>query len=255
MVERAGAGRHWLLLAAMDEEEEAVLEVLKTYPAREWELSPRAGVRGRLFELGDGRRLGLLRTGIGGANAVLATSLACESSEETRPDAIVLLGVGGALVPELEIGELVVARKVLQHDSLCTFDSGDFLMRSGDLVLTAEQARACDPILPAHAGLVDWLMAEFPDARPGTLVSGGEFAGRTGRKSELASLAPDAILVDMEGAGVAWTAARYGVPFVVAKTVADRLEPDGTIGQDFVRCLRSSAGHAAVVARRIAQGD
>jgi len=58
----------------------------------------------------------------------------------------------------------------------------------------------------------------------------------------------------MEGAGVALAADRYGVPFAAAKTVADRLAPDGsTIESDFSLTLRASAAHAAEVAARVAR--
>jgi hypothetical protein len=51
---------------------------------------------------------------------------------------------------------------------------------------------------------------------------------------------------------VALVAERYGVRFGVAKTVADRLAPDGSIDSDFVRCLHSASAHAAQVAARVA---
>lgn len=241
----------WLILAAMEEEERAILERLGSQRCHQWIAADRARVRGLQFAMAGGQ-LTVVRTGIGVVNAALAVSLCCERE---RPDAIVLLGVGGALTPGLSIGDLVVAHSVLQHDSLSTLDTGDFYKRSGEIVLSADEARRARPRMEADRRLHDWVRSKFPEARSGTLVSGNEFVGRVKRKRELAALAKDALLVDMEGAGVALAADRYGVPFVAAKTVADRLAPDlHGIEHDFTRCLRSSAAHAAEVAAQIYQG-
>jgi adenosylhomocysteine nucleosidase len=241
--------RRWLFLAAMEEEERAILDRLGALRCHEWTASDRGRVKGLRFQLPEGQ-LTVVRTGVGVVNAALALALACEHG---RPDAVLLLGVGGALSPELSIGDLVVSRSVFQHDSLSTLDSGDFRKRSGEIVLSDRDARRARPHCAADRRLHDWIRAEFPRARSGTLISGNEFVGRVKRKRELAELAPDALLVDMEGAGVALVADRYGIPFVAAKTVADRLAPDGrAIESDFALCLESSAAHAAEVAARAA---
>jgi adenosylhomocysteine nucleosidase len=240
--------RRWLVLAAMDEERNAISDVLGALPSHDWVASERARVRGRRFTLPGGRQVTLLRCGVGTLNATLATSVVCENE---RPDAILLLGVGGALRPELEVGDLVVARSVLQHDSFSSLDSGDYRKRSGEIILCEGDARRAQPQCPTHHGLSDWIRRGVPGSRSGTLVSGNEFVARVKRKRELSELASDALLVDMEGSAVAWTSERYGVPFAVAKTVADRLAPDGTISSDFSRTLKAAAGHAAQVTQLI----
>lgn len=241
--------KRWLFLAAMEEEERAILDRLGDRKCHEWVASERGRVRGLQFILPEAQLI-VVRTGIGVANAALAVALACERE---RPEAIVLLGVGGALRPELSIGELVVARSIFQHDSLSTLDAGDFRKRSGEIVLSVTDARRARPHVPADLALHDWIRSEFPASRSGTLVSGNEFVARVGRKRALSELARDALLVDMEGAGVALAARRYRVPFVAAKTVADRLAPDGHgIEHDFARCLKKASAHAAEVVARAA---
>jgi 5'-methylthioadenosine/S-adenosylhomocysteine nucleosidase len=239
--------KHWLLIAAMDEEEEAILGALAPRPASQVILGRHH--QAKRFDLGARGVLTLLRSGVGVANAALATALACEKE---NPDGVLLLGVGGALSPDLEIGDLVVATQVFQHDSFSSLDAGDFHMRSGEYILRPEQADPERPLLASHPALAEWFRHEFPGAKLGTLLSGNEFVGRSERKRKLAGSAKDALLVDMEAAGVAMVAHRYGVPFGVAKTVSDRLTPEGSIESDFSCCLRSSAAHAAQVAARIA---
>jgi 5'-methylthioadenosine/S-adenosylhomocysteine nucleosidase len=238
-----------LILAAMPEEESALLQ--------EWggpesfvktTLNARLGV-GYLEprETANGHRFLIARTGVGPVNAAVAAALICEARPEI--DALVLLGVGGALDPELRIGELVIASSVLQHDSFSSLDFGHPRMRAGSFILNAEDASSHLAALPADEGLRALLAGAFPQARQGGVLSGNEFVGTVARKREIATLHAEALLVEMEAAGIAQVASKLGIPFAVAKTVADRLTPDGSIESDYRTCLHAAAENAARVLR------
>jgi 5'-methylthioadenosine/S-adenosylhomocysteine nucleosidase len=173
--------------------------------------------------------------------------------EDLDVDAAILLGVGGALAPGLDIGDVVVSSRVLQHDSYSSLDGGDVRMIPGDLILRYETLQGYESSVPADPALLRWIESRLPGGsyRLGTLLSGNEFVGTTARKSTIAALHPEALLVDMEGAGVAQLCRRVGLPFVVIKTVADRLAPDGTIQSDFLKCLEAAAANASGIFSRL----
>ncbi len=237
-----------LILAAMDEEERALLRALS-----------RAGAPGPISVQLDsplkitlheaaiqGGKLWIARSGMGPVNAALTLAMI---AERRAIESVILLGVGGALSADLRIGDLVVSTRVLQHDSYSSLESGHFRMRPGNLVLSQEDAQLEVPTFDASAKLVKW-MEGFQGAhtlRKGLIASGSEFVGTVKRKQEIASLHPDALLVDMEAAGIAQTANLLGIPFVVAKTVADRLLPSGSIEADFRTCLEAAAENAAAI--------
>lgn len=230
-----------LILAAMKEEEQALLSELKRFHPVRGVWDAKLGIEATLIET-QNFTIRIAQSGIGPVNAALALY----SFAQKEPlSAVYLLGVGGALVPGLRIGDLVIATHVVQHDSFCSLDRGDLRMRSGDLVLTQWQNSdlriACDPLL------AETLRPVKIDGRiqEGVLLSGNEFVGTPERKKHIAQLDREALLVDMEGCGIALTAHKLGIPFIVAKTVADRLHPDGTIENDFVSCLKSAAKNAA----------
>lgn len=234
--------RTLLIVAAMDEEERALVEVLGASGAKPRPTSRRLGIEVREFARGD-RRFLVARSGIGAVNAALAVAFAAESEPL---DGILLLGVGGAIVEGLEIGDLVVATSVLQHDSYASLDGGDVRMKAGSLLFTGTPAEEvehrCDP------GFREWVTRSIAGPyRSGAVLSGAEFVGTRERKRAIAHLHPEALLVEMEGCGVAQVAERLGVPFVVAKTVADRLLPDGSIEQDFRTCLSRASANAGLV--------
>jgi adenosylhomocysteine nucleosidase len=241
--------RSILVVAAMDEEERALVEVFgedaleARFTSRHLGVAYRTGVRG-------GRRWHFVRSGIGAVNAALSVAFVCESE---KPDAILLLGVGGALHENLAIGDLVLSTAVLQHDSFASLDGGDVRMRAGSLLFTGKPADEVEH--RSDAALRAWIREALGKTayRDGAVLSGAEFVGTPDRKREIARLHPEALLVEMEACGVAQVAERLSVPFVVAKTVADRLRPDGSVEQDFRKCLQSAARNAANVLKSLLQ--
>lgn len=246
--------RSVLVLAALEQEEQALIgrlkEKLGNSALRKTVLSRKLGLEMTSADLND-RSISILRTGIGSVNAALALLLAHESEKKRPFDSIILLGVGGAVREGLDVGDLVISTRVLQHDYFYSFDHGDQRIRPGALILSSKEAENHDAEIPADPGLIEWLKkselaADFKaKVFTGTILSGSEFVGRVERKRAIASLLPDALLVDMEAAGVAQLAHRLEIPFVIAKTVADRLNPDGSIESDFRKCLDAASAHAA----------
>lgn len=230
----------------MQEEEQAIL---RDHAFQQVQISKRLGPTYRKLEIGD-KTVWLARCGIGAVNAGLTVGLLLE---KYPLDGVVLLGVGGALVETLDVGDLVIANAVLQHDSVASHDAGFTDMRPGSLYLTSKDVLP-PPLMPTDSALTQMLQGCVKSVgsekvRVGTVVSGAEFAGTVERKQALADRAPDAILVDMEACGLAQVAIDAGLAFAVAKTVADRLRPETSIGKDFVHTLQTAAKYAGDLAQ------
>ncbi|MBS1962132.1 MAG: 5'-methylthioadenosine/S-adenosylhomocysteine nucleosidase [Bdellovibrionales bacterium] len=242
--------RDLLVVVAMEEEERAVLEVLSGFPVETGEAGRRTRVPYRKFAVGE-RTVTLARSGIGPVNAGIAVTLLAES---LAFDAILLFGVGGAVSTKLAIGDVVVSDGVFQHDSFSSLDFGNAHMPSGKYVLAADDVGRHPPLRMSGAELLEWFATVHREDRPyhrGVILSGNEFVGTVKRKREIALLHPEALLVDMEAAGVAHAAERLGLPFLVVKTVSDRLSPDGSIESDFRKCLDAAAANAATCLRAL----
>ena len=243
-----------LILAALEQEEQALIERLKsklgTHAISKTKLSSKLKLEMTSADFNQ-RSIAVVKTGVGSVNAALALLLANEARSKKPFDSIVLLGVGGALQSHLDVGDLVISSRVLQHDYFYSFDHGDQRIRPGALILSSKEAEGHAAEINADLALIEWMKNAESHASGkekllvGAILSGNEFVGRVERKRAVASLLPDALLVDMEAAGVAQLAERLGIPFVVAKTVADRLNPDGTIESDFQTCLDLACVHAA----------
>jgi adenosylhomocysteine nucleosidase len=239
-----------LVICAMEEEERAVLECLNWDLKREEiTVSKQHDCTVTKISLEE-KDILISLSGMGnllaGVNIALITS-------KFGVDEIFLLGVGGALTSELDIGDLVISKNVAQHDYLSSLDDGNFRMKPGSLLLSKEDAKKHNPLIAADLNLIKRCQKVVHEKKTfvANMVSGNEFVGTSERKRELSSLFKDTYLVDMEAAAVAFLSEKLGIKFVVAKTVADRLLPDHSIETDFSKFLEYAAKNAAHVMKQV----
>jgi adenosylhomocysteine nucleosidase len=183
------------------------------------------------------------------AAAVTATVLL----ERFGVRAIVFTGVAGGLAPGVNVGDVVVATALLQHDmdasplfpkhevplmGLSRFAADAAL---GDALSAVAGDVLRDPVALIGQAGVDEFGLSAPKVHRGLLVSGDRFVSTTAESAALQRELPDALAVEMEGAAVAQVCHDYGVPFAAMRTISDRAD-DAAHG-DFARFV-------AVVASR-----
>lgn len=242
--------RNILIIVAMDVEKDVLLNGHE-YDTIEIDID--LDIYLNRITLNYGRHVIVLKTGVGLVNAALGLAL---THKKYPVDAVILLGVGGALVPGLQIGDVVLANHILQHDSVFTGVDGNTFMAPGKLFLTSKPNENREPKFTTDPVLRDWLSAEELIQKYtqrghalhiGTILSGSEFAANPDRKAVLARNCIDALLVEMEAAAVAQVSEKLGIPFIAVKTVADRLTPEGTIAQEYTNFLQSASYNAKYI--------
>jgi adenosylhomocysteine nucleosidase len=212
---------------------------------------------GRRFHTGRlaGRPVVLVLSGIGKVAAAITTTLLVRVFE---PAALVFTGAAGGLAAGVEVGDVVVADALLQHD----MDASPLFPRF-EVPLTGIARFACDPALTrqlaaaatdclAHAeGLVDigWpfrVVPRPPRVHAGLVVSGDRFVSTAAESAALRELLPDALAVEMEGAAFAQACTEFGRPFALLRSVSDRADDAAHV--DFPRFM---AGVASVYTQKI----
>ena len=213
--------------------------------------------RGRL----DGRSVVLTETGIGKVNAALVTALALD---RFRVRAVIVSGVAGALDPDLGIGDVVVATRIIQHDYGRAVDGGIETYQPGDLPFGRRRAKVGYELAPsfieaAQAALASLDLSPVPSAevggtdrrvmvRFGAILTGDQFiASETVRMRLFAE--HGAMAVEMEGSAVAQVADAFGVPWLVVRSVSDLAGRESA--HDFARFVGPAAIGAARVVRRL----
>ena len=184
----------------------------------------------------------VVQCGIGKINAAMCTQILIDSF---AVDAIVNTGIAGSLCADLDIGDLVISRDAIHHD----FDLRFWGRPIG-------QVPGMDVIaFPADEKLMNaaFAAAEAENAghtRVGRVASGDQFICSKAQKEKIIA-DTEAICAEMEGASIAHTAYRNGVPFVIIRAISDKA--DDSAEMDYPTFEAIAAQRCANVTCRLAK--
>lgn len=194
---------------------------------------------------------------------VAAASTVTTLIERFGVDTVIFTGVAGAVSRTLNVGDVVIADQLIQHD----FDaSGTGLFPRFELPLIGlthipvKERLVTAATESATEFLAGWDPKAHgydmsPKVHRGTIGSGDVFMADTARLQELELLIPGILAVEMEGAAVAQVCHEYGIPFTIIRTISDKA--DHTAGVDFLQFVGDvaryySLGIVTGLCRRIA---
>lgn len=213
-------------------------------------------VAGRTFHTGNlfGQPVVIVQARLGKiAAAITATHLI----STFRVDAVIFVGVAGAVDPSLRVGDVVVANGLYQHD-----------MDASPLFPPLQVPLLGISAIPADPQLSPWLVAaaeryllgpfrqevtaeelrafDIRDPRviQGDVATGDRFFASADSVAELHARIPSALCVEMEGAAVAQACHEHGVPAGIVRTISDTA--GHTAALDFQRFTRAIAGRYAL---------
>ena len=183
----------------------------------------------------EGLPVVVVQCGVGKVNAAMCTQILCDCYGVTH---IVNTGIAGSLCAELDIGDLVVSKDAIYHDMDCRafgYPMGqvpgmDVLAFSANDQLMAVAYAAAESVNPGHTKI-------------GRVASGDQFVAEKGQKTKIIE-DTRALCTEMEGAAIAHTAYRNGVPFVIIRAISDKA--DDSAEMDYPT-------FEAIAARRCAQ--
>lgn len=191
---------------------------------------------GRQFLCGElaGRPVVLVRSGIGKVAAATTASLLLAGFGAR---AVVFTGVAGGLGEGVQVGDLVLADSLLQHD----MDASPLFPRfevplygrsrfATDVAWTDAAARAAAAVASATPGC---------RVHRGLIVSGDRFVATAAESLALRAALPEALAVEMEGAAVAQVCHDFGRPVAVMRSISDRA--DEAAHGDFQRFIEERA--------------
>lgn len=207
------------------------------------------------FELSFGAAFGvpvvLAESGVGKVNAAAVTHELLRQGAER----VIFTGVAGALARGLGPGDVVVGSSAVQHDVNVTAlgyapgevpGSGTVFESDAALVSLAEHA--------AHAAVAQESRADgerAPRIVTGRIASGDEFVAGPERAAAIRETF-DGACAEMEGAACAQVCARWGVPFVIVRSVSD--SADDSAHMDFRQFTELAAARAERIVTLMLQG-
>jgi len=171
---------------------------------------------------------------------------------------LIFTGVAGAINPELQIGDIVIGKRLIQHDMdarplMQQFEIpllGKTYFEIGDSQLAAAQQAIT--FLLKNEYLINSIgsnaLSEFGISKPvlhiGDIASGDKFFANNTDKENLLTTLPDVLCVEMEGAAVAQVCYEYNIPCTVIRTISDTA--DDTSHIDFPAFIRKISSKYSV---------
>ena len=157
----------------------------------------------------------VVQCGVGKVNAALCAQILCDVYGVTH---LVNTGIAGSLCADLDIGDLVVSKDAIYHD----FEIGYFGRAVGEVPGMGVVA------FPADEAMIETAFAAAEGVNPGhtkigRIASGDQFVCSKEKKEKIIA-DTQALCTEMEGAAIAHTAYRNGVPFVILRAISDKAD-------------------------------
>jgi adenosylhomocysteine nucleosidase len=204
----------------------------------------------------DGQPVVIAEAGVGKTNAASTATILMERFECS---ALVLSGVAGGVSDALDVGDIVVARRVVDVDYGRVTDEGRIAYQPGTLPFADvapdagyDMPTGLQADIEAALSRLETEMNEGagdgPQVRFGTIASGDTFVASPRYRDELAQRW-SASAVEMEGAAVCGVAERYGRPWLIVRALSDRAGEDSSL--DFETFITEAAAASARVVRAL----
>ncbi|MFC3927855.1 5'-methylthioadenosine/adenosylhomocysteine nucleosidase [Streptococcus caprae] len=205
------------IIAAMEQELKILVEELENPQTEE--------VLGHTYHTGQ---LGLhevvlVQSGVGKVMSAMSVAVLVDHFDV---EALINTGSAGALHPDLQVGDIVVADRLAYHDvDLTAFDRYVFGQMAGQPLYYESDSRFVKTFQNV-------LEEAHLNSRIGLITSSDSFIAGKEKTDAIKGHFPDVLAVEMEGASVAQAAYSVGKPFIVIRAMSDTAAHDANVTFD-----------------------
>ena len=205
---------------------------------------PAARLGGRDYFQGKhgSHELTLVESGIGKVNSAVASTVLVQ---HFSCELLIFSGVAGGLDPSLQIGVLVIAEELWQHDYGTIIDQELIAHRAGTLPMGIPKE---NPPFRLDEELKAKIQQAYPDARFGRILSGDTFLNCKETRQQLFEKF-QAQAIEMEGAAIAQVAEQFGVRCMIVRSLSDLSGEESM--EDFPTFLKEAAARSYRVVNAI----
>ncbi|QJB57092.1 5'-methylthioadenosine/adenosylhomocysteine nucleosidase [Pseudodesulfovibrio sp. zrk46] len=166
----------------------------------------------------NGVNVVLSRCGIGKVNAAVGATMLLENF---KPDYLLNIGVAGGFSEQVEIGDVVLSTEARHYDA----DATPFEYEIGQIPQMPPNYEADTRLLSLARQVT--LEGDDVAVHQGAILSGDAFIHTPGQVSYLSDKFPNAMAVEMEGAAIAQTGFLFNVPFLLIRSISDKVREAG----------------------------
>ena len=219
------------IIVAMEEEKNAIKNVMKNINIEEkYNLKFEKGKIGNINCI-------LVESGIGKVNAARTTQVLVN---KYNVDKLINVGAAGAINNSLNIGDIVIADHVVQHD----FDLTAFGHKKGYISNIGDVINCDKALIESFRNMLDNTQNKNYNLKMGVVASGDIFCTDEKMKNKI-NTKFNADVVDMECASIAQVAYLDKIPFISVRCISDI--PNGDNASTFDENLELASTRCAEI--------
>ena len=219
------------IIAAMQEEMQEIKNIMnETEEQKIYELT---FIKGKI----NNCDVILVEAGIGKVNAARVTQIIIDNFDL---EAIINVGSAGSANDELEIGDIVIGEKLVQHD----FDITAFGHPKGHISNIGQFVESNNILIEKMEQTISKMKDNKFKIKIGTIASGDIFCTELRMKEKIRSKF-DADAIEMEGAAIAQVCKLDNIPFIVIRSISDK--PNGNNNITFDQFLEIASKRCAKI--------
>ena len=222
------------IIAAMQEEMQEIKKIMtETEERKIYELT---FTKGKI----NNTEVVLVEAGVGKVNAARTTQILINNFDI---EAIINVGSAASANDELDIGDIVIGKKLVQHD----FDITAFGHPKGFISNVGQYVESDSKLIEKmEQTIVDLQDKEFK-IKIGTIASGDIFCTEIKMKEKIRNKF-EADAIEMECAAIAQVCKLDNVPFIVIRSISDN--PNGNNNITFDQFLEKASKRCAIIIKK-----
>ena len=222
------------IIAAMQEEMNAIKEIMKNITEKQvYELT---FIEGKINE----KDCLLVQCGVGKVNSSRVTQILIDNFEI---EYIINVGSAGTANNELDIGDIVIGRDLVQHD----FDITAFGHPKGYISNVGECIKSDAKLIEKFKKVIAEIDNNEFKIRIGTIASGDIFCTENWMKEKI-NKKFNADAIEMEGAAIAQVCYLDNIPFIIVRSISD--SPNGNNNITFEKYLELASKRCSEIIKK-----
>ena len=219
------------IIAAMEEEMQEIKKIMNN--TREMKIYELIFIIGKINNI----EIVLVKSGVGKVNAGRTTQILVDNFDV---DGIINVGSAGSVNDEFEIGDIIIGKRLIQHD----FDITAFGHPKGFISNIGQVVESDSELIAKMEKTISNISKNNFKVKIGTIVSGDIFCTELKMKEKIRKKF-DADAVEMEGAAIAQVCKLDNVPFIIIRSISDT--PNGNNNITFDKFLEKASKRCAFI--------
>lgn len=222
------------IIAAMQEEMNAIKEIMENITEKQiYELT---FIEGKINE----KDCVLVQCGVGKVNSSRVTQILIDNFDI---EYIINVGSAGTANNELDIGDIVIGNKLVQHD----FDITAFGHEKGYISNIGESIESDSKLIQKFETVINHIGNKEYKIKIGTIASGDIFCTENTMKEKI-NKKFDADAIEMEGAAIAQVCYLDKIPFIIVRSISD--SPNGKNNITFEKYLELASKRCSEIIKK-----